>query len=98
MARRRSMYIVVSKWEIDPAKEASFRETGEKMRAFMRKQKGVESVMALKSEDGNAIAIVCYTDEKSYKELMKDGGAFETAAKENNLEGQGTWMWSERGE
>ena len=92
------MYLVVSKWGFKPEDEEKFRETGRKMRAIMRSTPGVEYVEAMKCEDGNALAIVGYTDEASYKEIMKEGGAFETAAKQHGIEGIGTWMWSERGE
>ena len=92
------MYIVVSKWEVNPSQADAFRETGKKMRAFMRSQPGVEYVESIKCEDGNAIAIVGYTDETSYKKIMEDGGVFDQAAKANSLENAGKWLWSERGE
>jgi antibiotic biosynthesis monooxygenase (ABM) superfamily enzyme len=92
------MYIVVSKWGVESGKEESFRETGKKMRAIMRKTPGVEYVESIKCEDGNALAIVGYKDEATYKSIMAEGGPFETAAQQNNLENAGKWMWSERGE
>lgn len=92
------MYIVVSKWEILPGQEDAFRAAGRTMRDFMRNLPGVEFVQAMKCEDGNAIAIVAYTDEKSYQNIMADGGEFETAARKHNLEGMAKWAWSERGE
>src|SRR5256885_1893176 len=92
------MYIVVSKWQVNPGKDDVFKENGRKMREFMRSQPGVEYVESFRSEDGNAIAIIGYTDEASYKTLMADGGAFDKAAKQNDLESGGKWLWSERGE
>jgi hypothetical protein len=92
------MYIVVSKWEVLPGKQEAFEAAGRMMRDLMRSLPGVEYVQGLKSEDGNAVAIVGYTDENSYHAVMADGGEFEKAARENNLESIGKWLWSERGE
>lgn len=93
------MYIVVSKWQMLPGKEETFKENGRKMRDFMRQQDGVEFVESFKCEDGCAMAIVAYTDEASYRTLVQEpNGPFERAAKENNLETAGRWLWSERGE
>lgn len=90
------MYIVVSKWKVEH--EDSFRNAGANAREEMRKQPGVEMVEAFKSEDGNAVAIVAYKDEATYKAIMAEGGPFETIAKKHHIESQGTWQWSERGE
>jgi hypothetical protein len=92
------MYLVVSKWEVASKDEEKFRETGRTMREHMRSLPGVEYVEAIKCEDGNALAIVGYKDEATYKTIMAEGGPFETAAKKHNLENVGTWKWSERGE
>ena len=92
------MYIVVSKWAFKPQDEQKFRETGLKMRDIMRNTPGVEYVQAFKADEGHSIAIVGYTDEASYKKIMAEGGPFETAAKQQGIEGIGTWEWSERGE
>ena len=92
------MYIVVSKWKVEAGHEDAFRNAGGKARAEMRKQPGVEMVEAFKGEDGNAVAIVAYADEAAYKRVMAEGGPFETIAKKFDIESQGTWQWSERGE
>lgn len=93
------MYIVVSKWKINPGMEDQFMERGRKMRNFMRSQPGVEMVEAFRCEDGCSCAILGYKDEESYRRLVKDpNGPFERAAKENGLEEMATWQWSERGE
>jgi len=92
------MYLVASKWGVDPAKAEAFKATGKKMREYMRSVPGIESVQAIQCEDGNMFVVVGYTNESSYKKIMEPGGAFETAAKQNDLENLGTWMWSERGE
>lgn len=92
------MYIVVSKWEVMPGKEDAFRAGGRTMRDIMRNLPGVEYVEAIKCEDGNAVAIVGYTDQESYNKIMADDGEFQKAARENNLESLGKWLWSERGE
>lgn len=92
------MYIVVSKWKMNPGMEEQFKETGAKMRDFMRTQPGVEMVQAFECEDGCACAIIGYTDEAAYQRLVKDPtGPFERAARENRLEELATWQWSERG-
>ena len=93
------MYIVVSKWQINPGMDEQFTESGRKMRDFMRSQPGVEFVEAFKCEDGCACAILGYQDEATYRRIVQEpNGAFERAAREHNLESMGTWMWSERGE
>lgn len=92
------MYIVVSKWEILPGQEEVFRTAGRSMRDYMRNIPGVEWVQAVKCEDGNAVAIVGYTDENTYHTIMVEGGEFEKGVRKYNLESMGKWLWSERGE
>jgi hypothetical protein len=92
------MYIVVSKWDIAPGKQEAFLKIGRQMRAFMMTLPEVEFEHAMQCEDGKVMAIVGYSDENAYKEVMAAGGPFETEAKKHDLEGIGTWLWSERGE
>jgi hypothetical protein len=92
------MYIVVSKWTINPGKEKDFDDISAKMREFMRTLPGVEFEHGLRTEDGSAVAIVGYTDEAAYKNVMAPGGPFEAEASKTNIENIGKWLWSERGE
>lgn len=91
------MYYVVSKWQMLPGKEETFKEVGSKMREFMRRVPGVEFVEGLACEDGHALAIVGYSDEETYRRVTADGGPFETEARKYDIESAGKWLWSERG-
>ena len=92
------MYIVVSKWAYEPSQKEAFQATGRKMRDALRNIPGVESLQAIECEDGNALAIACYSDHDTYKKIMAEGGPFDQAAKKHGIEGVGQWQWSERGE
>lgn len=94
------MYIVVSKWETAPGASDEFRTgAGRQMRDWLRAQPAVEFVNEFETEDGNAVAVVGYKDQASYKKLiLDDGSEFEKKAAEMNLAKMGKWLWSERGE
>lgn len=94
------MYLVVSKWEASADMQEAFRTgAGRSMREWLRARPEVELVHEFESEDGNAVAVVGYTDEASYRKLiLEDNSPFEQQAKSLNLADMGRWMWSERGE
>lgn len=98
-AEVREMYIVVSKWEINAGHREDFRSgPGREMRVWLRSRPEVEFVHEFETEEGNAIAIVAYKDEESYRKLiLEPGSAFDQKMSEMNLSEVGNWLWSERG-
>lgn len=91
------MYIVVSKWEFLPGKREQFEKIGREMRDKLRSWPGVEYVQSV--DLGNAaLAIVGYTDEKAYQQLISDpNGPFEASMAQHDVESTARWLWSERG-
>lgn len=92
------MYMVVSRWEILPGKEAEFEKIGKSMRGMLRAQPGVHSVSGLRNGN-NVVAVVNYADEATYNRIVQDpNGPFESAARDHDMESVGKWVGSERGE
>lgn len=91
------MFLVVSKWEVLPGKDAEFESASKKMRELLRSWPGVRFVEGLRNENG-AIAVVGYDDEETHRRLvLEPGGPFEKHAAELNLQNSARWVWSERG-
>lgn len=93
------MYTVVSRWDIKPGKYDEFEKAGRKMRAILKSWPEVSDARGIRIGPEAALAIVDYKSEADYQRLIQDpNGPFEKAAKEQNIENIGTWVWSERGE
>ncbi len=93
------MYMVVSRWEPLPGKEAEFEVLGRKMRNYMRTVPGIVLVEGFESEDGSRTAVLGYESREAYERIVKDpNGPFEKASRENRLEDCARWISSDRGE
>src|SRR5690349_4525540 len=93
------MYIVVSRWEVFPGMKSEFDARSKAVRAEVLKMPAVERLDSFYDEDGTAVAIICYTDEASYKQTIQDpNGPFEKALAQHKLEEVSRWLWSARGE
>ncbi len=92
------MYIVMSKWEFDPAHEAEVRTNSHKMLARMASWPEVELLQSVRTGPNSVIAIVGYRDEAARRRLVEGPDSpFEQAAKEFDLERHARWIWSEAG-
>lgn len=92
------MYMVVSKWQALPGKEAEFEQSGPKAREALKSQPGVEFVEAIKA-DGHYTVVHAYADEAAYHRIVDSpDSAFSQALKANNVESLAQWVGSERGE
>lgn len=93
------MYLVVSRWRMNPGKEEEARSKGLEMRRKLRNWPGVESVSVARMEEGDAIVAIGYRDKATYDHLINDpGGPFARAAEETGIEGTMEWVESWRGE
>ena len=92
------MYVVVSKWEYDPAYEAEVRASASLMMQALTSWPEVAFAYNVRAGDGYVLAIVGYRDEDSYRRLVQEpNGPFEKAAAEHGIERLARWIWSERG-
>jgi len=93
------MYLVVSKWQIAPGREAEAEERGRNVRRELRSIPGVEFVRNFRNESGEIVAIMGYTDSATYQRVVKDPqGPFEQTISRHGLEEVANWVSSERGE
>lgn len=93
------MYMVLSKWEFDPAYEAEVFDSAEKMMTTIRTWPEVEMAFNIRAGANYVIAVMGYSDEDAYQRLVHaPGGPFERAAEEHGIERYAQWIWSERGE
>lgn len=92
------MYLVISRWEIIPGKEAEFEEKGRAVRGIMRSTPGVAFTQGLRNENG-VVAVIGYDSKEDYDRIVNDeNGPFNRAIAEYRLEDSGRWISSERGE
>ena len=92
------MYLVVSRWEAAPGREAEFERLGLEVAALLRRQPGVRLLEEFKS-DNTYVSVHGYEDEATYRALINDpDGVFARAVAERRLEELGRWLGSERGE
>ena len=93
------MYIVVSRWEVHPGKEAEFEEMGAVVRGKLRSMPEIEILHGFKNKQGQVVVTVCYTDEPAYHRLIHaDDGPFQKLMAEHRLEDVSNCVSSERGE
>lgn len=93
------MFTVISRWEYAPVNEAEVMAKADETLQKMRSWEGIEEAYNVLVSPGAVLAIVSYTDEPTYRELIKDPeGPFESLLAENQLESLTTWIWSESGE
>ncbi|HJP84166.1 MAG TPA: hypothetical protein VJ835_11760 [Fimbriimonadaceae bacterium] len=93
------MYMVISKWEFDPASEGVVKDKARRMMQQIRAWDGVESAFNVRTSPGSVLAVIGYRDEATYQRLIQDpNGPFEKAAQESGIEQEAQWKWSERGE
>jgi hypothetical protein len=91
------MYLVVSRWEALPGKEAEFEQRGISMRDLLRKQPGVKLVEAFGS-NGTRVVVHGYEDEATYDRVISDpNGPFVAASNETGIETVARWLGSEKG-
>ena len=92
------MYMVVSRWKALPGHEDEFEQIG---RSTRDKLSGIPGVEFLKAFDAGDYKVVIhgYADEPTYHKLVDDpNGAIAQAMKDENVEGVGEWIGSDRGE
>lgn len=92
------MYIVVSKWQPSASDPNKWKDMSNKMKGIMDAMDGVEFSHRFENEDGQAVVVIGYRDEPTYKALVADDGALSRSMAENNVESVGTWVSSDRGE
>jgi hypothetical protein len=77
------MYTAVSRWEALPGKDGEFERQGLAMRAVLRDTPGAR------------VVVHAYDDETAYNRIVNDpNGPFETALRQNGLEGVARWLGS----
>jgi len=92
------MYMVISRWQPKPGREAEFEQIGREMRAMMSQQPGMKFMNAIRGDDG-IHAVHVYEDEAAYKRLVEDpNGPFAQAAQAKGIENVADWLGSVRGE
>jgi hypothetical protein len=69
-----------------------------KMRGILEGIDGVEFTHRFQNEEGQAVVVMGYRDEPTYRSLVGDGGAVARSMAENDVESFGTWVSSDRGE
>ena len=93
------MYIVVSRWEVHPGKEAEFEEMGALVRGKLRSMAGIEFLHSFKNKQGQVVVTVGYTDEAAYHGVVHaEDGPFQQLMAEHRLEDVSNCVASERGE
>jgi hypothetical protein len=93
------MFLVVSKWQITPGKEAEAEERGRNVRRELRSIPGIEFVRNFRNESGEVIAVMGYSDPATYQRIVQDPqGQFEQTIAKHGLEEVATWVSSDRGE
>jgi heme-degrading monooxygenase HmoA len=93
------MYMVVSRWEINPGHEEELKQRAPAVRDALRSEPGVTLVESFKSEDGSVIAVVGYESREAYDRIVNSpSGAFQKALEQHRLEDHGRWVSSDRGE
>lgn len=92
------MYVVVSKWQFDPSREAEILEKGARMMATINGWPEVQSAYNIRAGEDYVIAVIAYASQEAYQKLIQDpDGPFEKAVREHSIEDGMTWIWSERG-
>lgn len=92
------MYVVVSKWEFDPAHEAEVKSSAAKMMETIQSWPEVSFAYNVRAGANYVLAIIGYLDQAGYERLVQTpGGPFEQAAAQHQIEKYATWVWSERG-
>lgn len=91
------MYLVISRWEALPGREAEFDRIGPILSAILRKQEGVLLVEAIKCGNGH-IAVHGYRDEATYRAIVDNPNSeFSKALVANDADGIARWVSSDRG-
>lgn len=91
------MFIVVSKWEALPGREAEWRAKSQAIGAKLRAVPGVEALYRFENEVGQLVVIMGYADEATYLALVDERGGVSQVMAESNLESVARWVSSERG-
>lgn len=93
------MYVVVSKWEALPGKEAEFEKIGRSMLATLSGWPEVEFAYNVLVSPSSVLAVIGYSSATAYQRAIEDPeGPFAKLAVEHRIEDAGRWLWSERGE
>lgn len=93
------MFIVVSRWEILPGMDGEFEKRSRAVRDAIRNQSGITFMEGFRTEDGAAVAVVCYESRQAYDRVVNDAeGPFNKAVTEHRLEECAKWVRSERGD
>jgi hypothetical protein len=61
------MYMVISKWEFDPASEGVVKDKARRMMQQIRAWDGVESAFNVRTSPGSVLAVIGYRDEATYQ-------------------------------
>ena len=92
------MYVVVSKWEFNPADEATTMAAGNKMMEGIANWDGVGEAFNIRTGPGSVLAVIKYRDEETYNALVHAAdNPFDKLAAEHGIDQAATWLWSERG-
>lgn len=93
------MFVVVSKWQYDPAHEAEVRDRARAMMAAFRSWPDVEFAYNVRTGPDSVLAVIGYKDRASWERIVEDpNGPFEKTVAEIGVDRHATWQWSERGE
>lgn len=93
------MFVVVSKWEFDPANREALEAKGSRALSTIKSWDGVADAYNVRVAENSVLAVLTYRDEATYHALIDDpNGPFARLAAELGLEDSMTWLWSERGE
>lgn len=92
------MYIVVSKWEALPGREAEWHATSQAIGLKLRAVPGVVALHRFENEAGQLVVVMGYADEATYRALVdEEGGGVHQVMSEANIESVARWVSSERG-
>jgi quinol monooxygenase YgiN len=92
------MYMVVSYFEPVPDREDEFEDLGRTMAGILRRQPGVVSAEAFRSEN-KGVMVAAYENEAAYNAIADNPDSeMARAAAEHHADDISRWLGSERGE
>ena len=93
------MYVVVSRWEVQPEDRDAFAERALLVRETARALPGAVQVEGFYGEDGTAVILMFFETEEAYAGIYADiDSPFARALDAQRLDTLGRWLGSDRGE